>query len=104
MKGWETKNLIPLMKVWLNSRNYRLTLTLFPRNTRLTSELATTVTSMASRAQSRSPLATTPTRKLPEASSMFQANGRERIMQDFLRAAESQDIPVTDDLQDLVTG
>ncbi|KAH9807360.1 Glucose-methanol-choline (GMC) oxidoreductase [Teratosphaeria destructans] len=26
------------------------------------------------------------------------------IMQDFLRAAESQDIPVTDDLQDLVTG
>lgn len=25
-------------------------------------------------------------------------------MQDFLRAAESQDIPVTDDLQDLVTG
>jgi hypothetical protein len=74
------------------------------RNTRLTSELATTVTSMASRAQSRSPLATTPTRKLPEASSMFQANGRERIMQDFLRAAESQDIPVTDDLQDLVTG
>lgn len=26
------------------------------------------------------------------------------IMQDFLRAVESQDIPVTDDLQDLVTG
>ena len=26
------------------------------------------------------------------------------IMQDFLRAAESQDIPVTDDLQDLKTG
>lgn len=26
------------------------------------------------------------------------------IMQDFLRAAESQDIPITDDLQDLVTG
>lgn len=25
-------------------------------------------------------------------------------MQDFLRAVESQDIPVTDDLQDLVTG
>lgn len=26
------------------------------------------------------------------------------ICQDFLRAAESQDIPVTDDLQDLTTG
>lgn len=26
------------------------------------------------------------------------------IMQDFLRAAESQGIPTTDDLQDLVTG
>lgn len=26
------------------------------------------------------------------------------IMQDFLRAAESQDIPITDDLQDLKTG
>ena len=26
------------------------------------------------------------------------------IAQDFLRAAESQDIPITDDLQDLVTG
>lgn len=25
-------------------------------------------------------------------------------MQDFLRAAESQDIPIVDDLQDLVTG
>jgi len=26
------------------------------------------------------------------------------VMQDFLRAAESQGIPTTDDLQDLVTG
>lgn len=26
------------------------------------------------------------------------------IMQDFLRAAESQGVPITDDLQDLTTG
>lgn len=71
MKGWETKNLIPLMK---KHETYQRAC-----NNRDIHGFEGPI-------------------------KVSFGNYTYPIMQDFLRAVESQDIPITDDLQDLVTG